>query len=58
MKKTIFTLMFAIMFGMALSSCGNGATKSTTVDSTAVDTVVVDSTVVAADTVASDSIVK
>ena len=58
MKKTIFTLMFAIMFGMALGSCGNGAKESTTVDSTAVDTVVVDSTVVAADTVASDSIVK
>ena len=58
MRKTIFSLMFAIMFGMTLGSCGNGATGATTdIDSTVVDSVVVDSTVVAADTVALDSVV-
>ena len=57
MKKTIFSLVFAIMFGMALGSCGNGATGAATeVDSVVVeDTAVVDSVV--ADTVAMDSVV-
>ena len=51
MRKTIFSLMFAIMFGMTLGSCGNGATGAATDnDSTVVDSVVVDSTVAAADT--------
>lgn len=63
MKKTFFGMMFAIMFGMALSSCGNGAATvaSTDVDSTAVDTVLVDTLVVdsvAADTVALDVVVE
>ena len=62
MKKTFFGMMFAIMFGMALSSCGNGAATvaSTDVDSTAVDTVMVDSMAVdsvVADTVAVDTTV-
>lgn len=61
MKKTIFTFLFAIMFGMAIGSCGNGTGTATDVDSTAVDSVeVVDSFAVdsvAADTVAVDSIV-
>ena len=52
MKKTIFAFIFAIMFGMAIGSCGNGtgtATKS--VDSVVVDSIsVVDS--ITADTVA------
>ena len=60
MRKTIFAFMFAIMFSMALGSCGNGATVAATdEDSTAVDTMVVDSLVVdsvVADTVAFDAI--
>ena len=52
MKKTIFFFFFAIMFSMAIGSCGNGtgtATKS--VDSVVIDSInVVDS--IAADTVA------
>ncbi len=58
MRKTIFIFAFAIMFSMALGSCGNGATGAATdVDSVAVveDTTVVDSVV--ADTVAVDSVV-
>ena len=58
MRKTIFSLMFAIMFGMTLGSCGNGAAVAATdVDSTVVDSAVVDSTVVDTDTVALDSVV-
>lgn len=62
MRKTIFSLMFAIMFSMALGSCNcGGAGNTTDADSTAVDSTVVDSVVVvdslAADTVALDSIV-
>lgn len=54
MKKLLF--VFTLMFGLALSSCGNmtGSVKevdstkvdSTVVDSTLTDTLVVDSTVV------------
>ena len=58
MRKTIFSLVFAIMFGMALCSCGNGATGAATdVDSTAVDSAaveVVDTTVV--DSVVADTV--
>ena len=61
MKKTIFSLVFAIMFSMALGSCNWFATGvSTDADSIAVDSVVlIDSTVVdsvAIDTVAIDSV--
>ena len=56
MRKTIFSLVFAIMFGMALCSCGNGTTGATIgSDSLSVDTAVVDT--LAADTVAIDSVV-
>ena len=54
MKKTIFAFCFAIMFSMALGSCGNCAGAATDADSTTVDSAVVDSVV--ADTVALDSI--
>ena len=55
MKKTIFSLMFAMMVGMALCSCGNGKAEATDVDSVAVDSVeVVDTTVV--DSVAADTV--
>lgn len=60
MKKTILSLMFAMMFGMALCSCGNATGSATDVDSTAVDsvdTVLVDSAVVVADSIAVDSVV-
>lgn len=59
MKKTIFAFIFAIMFSMAIGSCGNGTgTATNSVDSVAVDTmynVAIDS--IAADTVAVDSTV-
>ena len=58
MKKTIFAFLFAIMFSMAIGSCGNGTGTVTSIDSTAVDsidTVMVDSAAV--DTVAVDSVV-
>lgn len=49
MKKTIFSIMFAIV-AMCVASCGTGSTGACTdVDSTAVDTLV--------DTVAVDSVV-
>ena len=61
MRKTIFAFLFAIMFSMAIGSCGNGTSTATDVDSTVVDSIeVVDSFAVdsvAADTVAVDSIV-
>ena len=60
MRKTIFAFLFAIMFSMAIGSCGNGTGTATDVDSTAVDTTVVDSLVVdsvVADTVAVDTTV-
>lgn len=61
MKKTIFSLMFAIYCGMALCGCSNNTTgttansDSTVVDSTVVDTLLVDS--VANDTVVLGSVV-
>lgn len=58
MKKTIFSVMFAMIMGMMIGSCGNAAPVNGAdgVDSTAVDTTVVDSTV--ADTAAvADSVV-
>lgn len=48
MKKTIFAFLFAIMFSMAIGSCGNGTGTATDVDSTAVDTI---------DTIAVDTVV-
>ncbi len=56
MKKTIFAFIFAMMFGMAISSCNGTGTATNGTDSTAVDSVeVVDS--FAVDSVAVDSIV-
>lgn len=55
MKKTFFSIIFAMTFAIVLGSCGN--TTGTTVsdsDSTVVDTMVVDSMTV--DTVSVDSI--
>jgi len=47
MKKTIFSVMFAMILGTAMVSCGNKATADETgVDSTLVDSVAVDSAVV------------
>ena len=48
MKKTIFSIMFAMILGTVVASCGgNGtATEGTGVDSTLVDSTVVDSAVV------------
>ena len=61
MRKTIFAFLFAIMFSMAIGSCGNGTATPTDVDSVAVDTTVVDSMVtidsIAVDTIAVDTIV-
>ena len=41
MKKTIFAFIFAIMFGMAIGSCGNGTGTATK----GVDSVVIDNRV-------------
>ena len=53
MKKTIFSIMFAMIMGMMIGSCqkaapviGANEVDSTTVDSTVVDSTVVDSVVV------------
>ena len=48
MKKTIFSVMFAMILGSVMVSCGNKTTvaEGTGVDSTLVDSAVVDSTVV------------
>ena len=48
MKKTIFSVMFAMILGTVLVSCGNKGTavEGTGVDSTLVDSTVVDSAVV------------
>ncbi len=47
MKKTIFSVMFAMIMGIMIGSCGKAApvVGADGVDSTAVDTTVVDSTV-------------
>ena len=65
MKKTLFSLVFAIMFSLALGSCNWFASgASTEVDTLATDSValvdstVVDSVVIAIDTVAVDSVVE
>lgn len=56
MKKTILSFMFAIMFSMALGSCGNGTTgASDDVDTVAVDSVEVVDTV-AVDSVSADTV--
>ena len=60
MKKTIFALIFAIMLGFSVASCGNATGTATDADSTKVDTVLVDSTAVdsvVADTIAVDTTV-
>lgn len=47
MKKTIFSVMFAMILGTVMVSCGNKAVADETgVDSTLVDSTVVDSAVV------------
>ena len=47
MKKTIFSVMFAMILGSVMVSCGNKSTADETgVDSTLVDSTVVDSAVV------------
>ena len=47
MKKTIFSVMFAMILGTVMVSCGNKpAADETGVDSTLVDSTVVDSAVV------------
>lgn len=48
MKKTIFSVMFAMIMGMMIGSCGKAAPVNGAdgVDSTAVDTTVVDTTAV------------
>ena len=48
MRKTIFSVMFAMILGTVLASCGNKGTavEGTGVDSTLVDSTVVDSAVV------------
>ena len=43
MKKTIFSVMFAMILGSVMVSCGN---KAATVEETGVDSTLVDSTVV------------
>lgn len=53
MKKLLF--VFTLMFGLALSSCGNMTGSANNVDSTKVDSAVVDSTL--ADTLVVDSTV-
>lgn len=53
MKKLLF--VFTLMFGLALSSCGNMTNSADNVDSTKVDSAVVDSTL--ADTLVVDSTV-
>lgn len=53
MKKLLF--VFTLMFGLALSSCGNMTGSANNVDSTKVDSTVVDSTL--ADTLVVDSTV-
>lgn len=55
MKKTIFSVMFAIALATVMGSCGNktaaaGDVDSTAVDTTVVDTVAVDSAVMVCDT--------
>jgi len=48
MKKTIFSVMFAMILGTVLASCGGNSTvaEGAGVDSTLVDSTVVDSAVV------------
>lgn len=58
MKKLLF--VFTVMFGLALSSCGNVTNSADNVDSTKVDSAVIDSAVVdstLADTLVVDSTV-
>jgi len=54
MKKTIFSVMFAMILGSVMVSCGNKTEEGAGVDSTLVDTTVVDSVVV--DSIAVDSV--
>lgn len=58
MKKLLF--VFTVMFGLALTSCGNMGGSADNVDSTKVDSAVIDSAVVdsaLADTLVVDSTV-
>lgn len=54
MKKTIFSIMFAMTFAMVLGSCGNSTKGGDAVDSLAVDSVQVDT--VCVDSVAADTV--
>lgn len=59
MKKTIFSIMFAMIMGMMIGSCQKAApvTGADEVDSTAVDTTVVVEDSVAVDSTVVDSVV-
>lgn len=62
MKKTIFSIMFAMVLGCCITSCGGATTQATEVDSTlvelanidSVDSVVVDSLGQVVDSVCAD----
>lgn len=58
MRKTIFSVMFAMILGSVMVSCGNKAGEGAGVDSTLVDTTMVDSlagdSVVVADSVCAE----
>lgn len=43
MKKTIFSIMFAMVFGCCITSCNNATTQGTEVDSTLVELTSIDS---------------
>lgn len=54
MKKTIFSIMFAMILGSFVACNGN---STQTVEGTEVDSTLVDSTVVTEDTLACDTLV-
>ena len=59
MKKTIFSIMFAMMMGIIVCSCtGNSTATVASADSTAVDSIeVVDSTAtIAVDSLSADTV--
>jgi predicted small secreted protein len=43
MKKTIFSIMFAMVLGCCMTSCNNTTTQGAEVDSTLVDSIAIDS---------------
>lgn len=62
MKKTIFSIMFAMVLGCCMTSCNNTTTQGTEVDSTlvelanidSIDSVVVDSLGQVVDSICAD----